>query len=289
MKHLSIKDSLIIILGAGLFAFGLNYLVIPNHLFEGGITGVTLITKYLFNIPVSIMNLVFNVPIFFVGWWVLGNKALYSSILGTFGVSAWLALFEQLEFTIDLEGDLVIVCLLAGIIMGTGLGIIFNAGGTTGGTDIIARIFNKYTTLSMGRLMLAIDCCVLLLTLIVFKDPRRVAYTLIFVFIISRAIDLIGEGGYAGKGFLIVSQKSHELAEKINRELERGTTYLKGQGYYSQQNMDIIYCVVGRSEIKAMKELIHSVDPTAFITITDAHEILGEGFTLDENKQPLQK
>lgn len=289
MKHISIKDSLIIILGAGLFAFGLNYLVIPNHLFEGGITGVTLITKYLFNLPVSIMNLVFNVPIFVVGWWILGNKALYSSILGTFSVSIWMAIFEGWHFTIDLQGDLIIVCLLAGIIMGAGLGIIFNAGGTTGGTDIIARIFNKYTTVSMGKLMLAIDCCVLLLTLIVFKDPRKVAYTLIFVFIISRVIDLIGEGGYAGKGFIIVSQKSHELARRINDELERGTTYLKGQGYYSQKDIDIIYCVVGRSEIKAMKQLIHSVDPTAFITITDAHEILGEGFTLDENKQPIKK
>ena len=289
MKHLSIKDSLIIILGAGLFAFGLNYLLVPNRLYEGGITGVTLITKYLFNVPISMMNLVFNIPIFIIGWWILGRKSLYSSLLGTLSVSAWLAVFERTHFVIDLEGDLIIVCLLAGVIMGTGLGIIFNAGGTTGGTDIIARIFNKYTTFSMGRLMLMIDSCVLLLTLLVFKDPRKVAYTLVFVFIVSRVIDLIGDGGYAGKGFLIVTQKSHEMAEKINDELERGVTYLKGQGYYSQKEMDIVYCVVGRSEIKAMKELIHTVDPTAFITITNAHEILGEGFTLDEHKQPLKK
>lgn len=289
MKHLSIKDSLIIIFGAGLFAFGLNYLLVPNHLFEGGITGVTLITKYLFNVPVSMMNLVLNIPIFVLGWWVLGSKSLYSSLLGTISVSAWLTLFEHSPFIIDLEGDLIIVCLLAGVLMGAGLGIIFNAGGTTGGTDIIARILNKYTSFSMGRLMLMIDSCVLLMTLVVFKDPRKVAYTLIFVFIVSRVIDLIGDGGYAGKGFLIVTQQSHELAQKINDELERGVTYLKGQGYYSKQNIDIVYCVVGRSEIKAMKELIHSVDPTAFITITNAHEILGEGFTLDENKQPIKK
>ncbi|KXT77422.1 Transporter [Streptococcus sp. DD10] len=289
MKELSIKDSLIIILGAGLFAFGINYLIVPNHLFEGGITGITLITKYLFNLPVSLMNLIFNIPIFIVGWKILGRKSLYSSLLGTLSVSAWLALFERLHFTIDLKGDLIIVSLLAGIVMGAGLGIIFNAGGTTGGSDIIARIFNKYTTISMGKLMLIIDSCVLVLTLIVFKDPRTVAYTLIFVYIVSHAIDLIGEGGYAGKGFLIVTHNSQLLAKRINDDLGRGVTYLKGQGYYSQEHLDIIYCVVGRSEIKAMKELIHAIDPTAFITITDAHEILGEGFTLDENKQPMNR
>lgn len=289
MKSISIKDALTIIIGAGLFAFGINYLIVPNHLFEGGITGITLITKYLFNLPVSITNIVFNIPIFIVGWKILGSKSLYSSLLGTLSVSAWLALFERWNFTIDLQGDLIIVGLLAGIIMGTGLGIIFNAGGTTGGSDIIARIFNNYTSISMGKLMLIIDCCVLVLTLLVFKDPRTVAYTLIFVFIVSRAIDLIGEGGYAGKGFLIVTHNSQLLAKRINDDLGRGVTYLKGQGYYSQENLDIVYCVVGRSEMKAMKELIHSIDPTAFITITDAHEILGEGFTLDENKQPKKK
>lgn len=289
MKHLSIKDALIIVFGAGLFAFGVNYLLVPNHLFEGGVTGVTLITKYLFNIPVSMMNLILNVPIFILGWWILGSKSLYSSLLGTISVSVWLTLFEHSSFVIDLEGDLIIVCLLAGVLMGAGLGIIFNAGGTTGGTDIIARILNKYTGYSMGKLMLIVDSFVLLLTLLVFKDPRKVAYTLIFVFIVSRVIDLIGDGGYAGKGFLIVTQHSHILARRITDELERGVTFLKGQGYYSKKNMDIIYCVVGRSEIKAMKQLIHTVDPTAFITITNAHEILGEGFTLDEYKQPLKK
>lgn len=267
---------------------GINYVVIPNHLFEGGATGITLITYYLFKIPISLMNLIINIPLFIIAWRIFGAKTLYSSLLGTFSVSAWLALFEKMPLTLPLEGDLMISSLLAGLIIGLGLGIIFNAGGTTGGTDIVARIFNKYTNVSMGRLMLMIDSCVLAMVLIVFQDLRKVIYTLIFVFLATRVIDMVGEGGFAGKGFLIVSQKPEELAKAITKNLDRGVTFLKGQGYYSKNQLDLIYCVVTRHQMQAMKDLIYQIDPHAFITITEAHEILGEGFTLDENKQPIK-
>lgn len=287
MQHL--KNYSLIILGAGIFAFGLNYIIIPQHLFEGGATGLTLITYYLFKIPVSLMNLLINIPLFILYWRIFGAKTLYSSILGTFAVSIWLAIFENIPLSLNLEGDLLISSLLAGICMGVGLGIIFNAGGTTGGTDIVARILHKYTGISIGRLMLTIDSCVLGLIVLVFKDIRMVTYTLIFVFIASRVIDLIGEGGYSGKGFIIVSPKAKELAQRINRDLNRGVTLLNGQGFYSESPVKVIYCVVGRNEMQEMKHIIQEIDPHAFTTITDAHEIMGEGFTLDENKQPLKK
>ena len=171
---LRLKNILWIIFGAGLFSFGINYLAIPNHLFEGGVTGVTLITYYLFKLPVSVMNLVINFPLFFFAWKILGKQSFYYSLIGTFSVSAWLAIFEKIPFVVDLDGDLVIVSLIAGIILGAGLGIIFNAGGTTGGSDIIARILNKYTHISIGKLMFAVDFFVLFLVVIVFKDLRLV-------------------------------------------------------------------------------------------------------------------
>ena len=227
------KNYLTIILGAGIFAFAINYLIIPNHLYEGGATGVTLITYYLFKIPVSLMNLIINIPLFIIAWRIFGTRLLYSSILGTFAVSAWLAIFEKMMFTVDF--------------------------------------------------------CVLIFVILVFKDVRLVTYTLIFVFIASRVIDLIGEGGYAGKGFMVITSRPEELAKKIDEDLGRGITFINGQGYYSENDLKLIYCVVGRNEMQSMKKVIHSVDPHAFITITDAHEILGEGFTLDVNKQPIQK
>ena len=277
LRH--IKSILTIIFGAAIYAFGLTYFVVPHHLFEGGATGITLITYYLFNIPISVMNLIINIPLFILAWKIFGAKTLYSSLLGTISLSIWLAIFEKIPLSFNLEGDLVIVALVAGVLLGLGLGIIFNAGGTTGGTDIVARILNKYTNISVGKLLFALDFLILMLILIIFQDLRLVTYTLLFDFIVSRVIDLIGEGGYAGKGFMIITQKPIEVADKINEELSRGVTFISGQGYYSQKDLKIIYCIVARNEMIKMKELIHTIDPKAFITITEAHEILGEGFT----------
>ena len=277
LRH--IKSILTIIFGSAIYAFGLTYFVVPHHLFEGGATGITLITYYLFNIPISVMNLIINIPLFILAWKIFGAKTLYSSLLGTISLSIWLAIFEKVPLSFNLEGDLVIVALVAGVLLGLGLGIIFNAGGTTGGTDIVARILNKYTNISVGKLLFALDFLILMLILIIFQDLRLVTYTLLFDFIVSRVIDLIGEGGYAGKGFMIITQKPMEVADKINEELGRGVTFISGQGYYSQKDLKIIYCIVARNEMIKMKELIHTIDPKAFITITEAHEILGEGFT----------
>ena len=277
LRH--VKSILTIIFGAAIYAFGLTYFVVPHHLFEGGATGITLITYYLFNIPISVMNLIINIPLFILAWKIFGAKTLYSSLLGTISLSIWLAIFEKIPLSFNLEGDLVIVALVAGVLLGLGLGIIFNAGGTTGGTDIVARILNKYTNISVGKLLFALDFLILMLILIIFQDLRLVTYTLLFDFIVSRVIDLIGEGGYAGKGFMIITQKPVEMADKINEELGRGVTFISGQGYYSQKDLKIIYCIVARNEMIKMKELIHTIDPKAFITITEAHEILGEGFT----------
>lgn len=291
------KNILAIILGAGIFSFGIFFLVIPFHFYEGGATGITLITYYLFKIPVSVMNLAINIPLFFLAWKLLGLRSLYLSLIGTFSVSTWMAIFELIPgshhlqnavFT-ALDGDILLACIGSGVILGAGLGIIFNAGGTTGGTDIVARIFNKYTTLSMGRLMLIVDAIVLTTVLIVFKDFRIAAYTLLFILIDTVVIDIVGEGGFAGKGFLVVTSKPDEIAKQITTDLGRGVTFVNGMGYYSQQEMKIIYCVVSRNEMKQMKDIINKIDPFAFITITEAHEILGEGFTLDTNKQPIAR
>ena len=146
-----IKPTITIIFGAAIFAFGLTYFVVPHHLFEGGATGITLITYYLFNIPISLMNILINIPLFLLAWKIFGLRSLYSSLLGTIAVSVWLAIFEKIPLQFNLEGDLVVVALVAGVLLGVGLGVIFNAGGTTGGTDIVARILNKYTNISVGN------------------------------------------------------------------------------------------------------------------------------------------
>lgn len=282
-----LKSVLFILLGAGLFSFSLNYLIIPNNLYEGGATGITLILYYLFKLQPSITNLLINIPLFFLGWKIMGRRMLIYSFIGTFAVTICLTIFEHIPLQLDIENDLVIASMLGGIVSGTGLGIIFKAGGTTGGSDILARIGHKYTHYSIGQIILAIDFCVLALTIIVFQDLRSVLYTLLMVTIMSRVIDFITEGGYGSKGVMIVSSKSQEIAITIDSEIERGVTLIKAQGFYSKTDIDMIYSVIYKSQLQEMKELIHRIDPYAFITITDAHEVLGEGFTLDKNKQPL--
>ena len=291
------KDILAIIFGAGIFSFGIYFLVIPFHFYEGGATGITLITYYLLKVPVSLMNLLINIPLFILAWKLLGKKSLYLSLLGTFSVSAWMAIFEAMplshryhHFIFDaFKGDILLACIASGGVLGLGLGIIFNAGGTTGGTDILARIFNKYTSLSMGKLMLIVDAIVLITVVVVFQDVRTAMYTLFFILIDTLVIDLIGEGGFAGKGFLIVTSKPEEIAQKVSDDLGRGITFIRGMGYYSRKDLDIVYCVVSRNEMKQMKDIINQIDPFAFITISEAHEILGEGFTLDKEKQPITR
>ena len=291
------KDILAIIFGAGIFSFGIYFLVIPFHFYEGGATGITLITYYLLKVPVSLMNLLINIPLFVLAWKLLGKKSLYLSLLGTFSVSAWMAIFEAIplshryhHFIFNaFKGDILLACIASGVVLGLGLGIIFNAGGTTGGTDILARIFNKYTSLSMGKLMLIVDAIVLITVVVVFQDVRTAMYTLFFILIDTLVIDLIGEGGFAGKGFLIVTSKPEEIAKKVSDDLGRGITFIRGMGYYSRKDLDIVYCVVSRNEMKQMKDIINQIDPFAFITISEAHEILGEGFTLDKEKQPITR
>ena len=261
------KDILAIIFGAGIFSFGIYFLVIPFHFYEGGATGITLITYYLFKIPVSIMNLLINIPLFVLAWKLLGKKSLYLSLLGTFSVSAWMAIFEAMPLSHRYHH------------------FIFDA--FKG--DILARIFNKYTSLSMGKLMLIVDAIVLTTVVVVFQDVRTAMYTLFFILIDTLVIDLIGEGGFAGKGFLIVTSKPEEIAQKVSDDLGRGITFIRGMGYYSRKDLDIVYCVVSRNEMKQMKDIINRIDPFAFITISEAHEILGEGFTLDREKQPITR
>ncbi|MGT2754269.1 YitT family protein [Streptococcus ovis] len=283
------KNILLILLGAGLFSFALNYLVMPNGLYEGGATGITLIIYYLFKIQPWIMNILINIPLFILGWKILGRQVLRYSILGTLAVTVWLAIFEKIPFVINLEGDLIIVSMLAGILAGTGLGIIFKAGGTTGGSDILARIGHKYTSYTIGQIILTIDILVLALTIIVSQDLRVVLYTMIQVTIASKVIDIISDGGYGSKGVMIISQKYEEIATAIDAEIERGVTFIKAQGFYSRKDTQMVYSVIYKSQLQETKDLIHRIDPHAFITITDAHEVLGEGFTLDKNKQPIEK
>ena len=258
-----------------------------NNLAEGGFTGLTLIIYQLTGFDPSYSNLLLNIPLFFIGWKYLGRTSFYYTMIGTVGLSLWIWIFHKYQITMALGDDLILVALFAGVFVGVGLGIIFRYGGTTGGVDIIARFANKYLGMGVGRAMFIFDACVIGLSIVTYLSYREAMYTLVAVFIASRVVDFIQEGAYSARGAMIISEKNTEIAEKIMKELERGVTVLNGYGSFTKQKREVLYCVVSKSELFRLKNAIISVDPHAFVSVSEVHDVLGEGFTLDENKNPI--
>ncbi|MFZ3588678.1 YitT family protein [Bacillus sp. DJP31] len=286
--RIKIVNILFILLGAAIFSFGLVNFNMQHHLAEGGFTGITLLLFFKFGFDPSITNLLLNIPLFFLGWKILGRISFIYTMIGTFSLSAFLWIFQRYPVSIPLEDDMTLVAILAGLFIGVGLGIIFRYGGTTGGVDIIARLAHKYIGWSMGKTMFLFDVCVIGLSIITYLSLRQGMYTLVVVFIGAKVIDFMQEGAYAAKGATIISEKNDEIADKILKDMERGVTILRGQGSFTKQDRDVLYCVVGRNEIVKLKNIIIFVDPHAFVAVTDVHDVLGEGFTHDENRKPLR-
>ncbi|MFS0645024.1 YitT family protein [Siminovitchia sp. 179-K 8D1 HS] len=286
--QLNVKNILFILLGAGIFAFGLVHFNMQNHLAEGGFTGITLLLYFQFRIDPSITNLLLNVPLFLIGWKLLGKRSFLYTMIGTVAVSIFLFIFQRFQLSIPLDGDLFLAALFAGVFAGIGLGMIFRFGGTTGGVDIIARLVYKYKGISMGRTMFVFDACVILVSLMTYLDHREAMYTLVAVFVGARVIDFMQEGAYAARGAMIISENHHdEVADAIMKDMGRGVTVLKGRGSFTKEEKDVLYCVVGRNEIVNLKRIITTIDPQAFVSVIVVHDVMGEGFTLDENKRPL--
>ncbi|WP_442852643.1 YitT family protein [Bacillus sp. 1NLA3E] len=283
-----IKNSIFIIIGSAILSFGVVHFNIENNLAEGGFTGITLLLYFLFKWDPAYTNLILNIPLFFIGWKLLGRSTLLYTIIGTLGVSVFLWLFQRYQIKMPLSDDLFLAALYAGVSIGIGLGIIFRFGGTTGGVDIIARVVHKYNGWSMGKTMFIFDACVITLSLITYLSYKEAMYTLVAVFVGARVIDFMQEGSYSARGAMVISDKNNQIADQIMSEMGRGVTVLHGHGSFTKSNREVLYCVVGKNEIVKLKNLITSVDPIAFVSVSIVHDVLGEGFTLDENKMPIQ-
>lgn len=284
----TVKEVVMIMVGTSIYAFGLVYLNIANHLAEGGVSGITLILRALFGIDPAYSTLLINIPLILIGGKILGKRSLAYTVLGTVSLSAFLWIWQRVPLQINLQHDLLIVSLLAGLIAGTGSGLVYRMGGTTGGSDIIARILEKNYGISMGRSLLVLDVIVLLASL-TYIDLKRMMYTLIVSYVFSRVIDSILDGGYSAKGILVVSNKNEEIAPLLMTGLERGVTFLSGEGGFSGHSKKIIYMVVSSSELNEVKRIVHEIDEKAFLSIINVHEVEGKGFTYLKPQSKLFK
>ncbi|MNH83936.1 hypothetical protein D3C87_240100 [compost metagenome] len=274
-----------ILLGTAIYAFGLLYFIIPNKLMEGGVTGITILLKYAFSISPSLSTLILNIPLFLLGWKVLGSRQIIFTGIGIGSLTFFLWLFELMIrkgwiIPFATEHDYILASLYAGVTLGAGLGLVFRFGGTTGGSDIVARICNRKYGWSMGQVILALDVIIIGISLFYIKK-EQILYTLVAVFIASKVIDFIQEGAYSAKAFTIISDHAPEIADLITREMDRGVTLIPAIGAYSKQAKHMAYCVVARQEIRRLTLIAKSVDPRAFIIINDVHDVHGEGFRED--------
>ncbi|MFB5265946.1 YitT family protein [Paenibacillus enshidis] len=277
-----LKQIIPILLGTAVYAFGLLYFIIPNQLMEGGVTGITVLLNYAFSISPSLSTLLLNIPLFLLGWKILGGRQIVYTGVGIGSLTFFLWLFEKLIDSgwiepFATEHDFILAALYAGVTLGGGLGIVFRFGGTTGGSDIIARILNRRFGWSMGQVLLGIDILIIGLSLL-YIPKEKILYTLVAVFIASKVIDFIQEGAYSARAFMIISDYAHEIAEIVTRDMERGVTIIPAIGAYSKQAKYVAYCVVSRQEMRRLHQIVKSVDPKAFVIINDVHDVHGEGF-----------
>lgn len=269
-------DYVLIFIGVLIMSIGLKYFLAPNTIAPGGVTGFAVVLEKITKIPIYLTNLAINIPLFIFGAKTLGKstavKTLYSTLL--------LSLFLKILPPMILTHDFLLSALFGGVLTGIGLGIVFKFGGTTGGTDLAGAILNRrFPGLSLATFMAMIDLFVVAFAGIVEKKIEISLYSLIAMYVSMKVIDLILEGvGYL-KGFLIVTNKSNELSDRLMTDLDRGVTLLKGKGMYSKTEKDVLLCAVYRSQFTAVKEIVKEVDPKAFVMVTEMYEVLGEGFT----------
>ena len=270
-----------IIVGTGLMSLAINSVFDAAGMVTGGFSGIAIIikawTKNLIEggIPLWVTNCVLNLPLFVIAWKVRGFSFIKRAILGEISLSVWLAI----QPVWNLAGnDLLLSALYGGVIQGVGIGLVFLGGGTTGGTDMMAAIIQKFLKhYSIAQIMQVIDAMVVLVGMYVF-GVHKALYAIIAVYLVTKVSDGLIEGLKFSKAAYIITGKPKEISDMIINDLDRGVTGINARGMYSGQDKLMLFCVVNKKEIIMLKEKVDKIDPDAFVIVTDAREVHGEGF-----------
>ena len=247
-----------IILGTLLMAIGIAQFLLPNQLSSGGFSGIATIGYYLFNIPMGLIVFALNIPVFIVSYFRVGKVFLFKSLIGTFSLSLFLNIFETLP---ALTEDRFLGCIFGGILVGLGTALNLMAKGSTGGSDLISYIIRSYKPhLRTGNLITIIDIIIVALNVLFFKEIEIGLYSAITIFIMGKMIDVLFEGTNFSKMIYIVSKDYERISNKINKEIKRGTTGLYGKGMYKNDEMTVLLCVAGRSEVVKIIQIVKKID-----------------------------
>lgn len=264
--------------GCALFALGFNLFLEPNELNAGGISGLSMLLVHLTGFgTIGMLTMLMNLPLFAIGGLKIGRKFLIGSLVGMLFSSVLIDAFALLPVP---ETEPLIGCIYGGVICGVGLGLVFAEGASTGGSDIIVRLLKmKWQHIPIGTISITFDMTVAILTGVVFRDVSRTLYSGIALFICGKVIDAVVYRFDYSKVALIISTEHKKIADVINDKLERGATYIDGEGYYSGEQRKIVLSAVKRHQIAELKQLVVAIDPDAFIIVQEAHQVLGDGFS----------
>ncbi len=274
------KDFLLLNLGLLLVAIGIYYFLVPNNLAAGGVSGLAMvITQYLPSIPIGLLMLGMNFVLFILAFFLIGREFAVKTVYSSFALSGMIWLLELVyPMTQPILTDDLFIQLIFGILISAiGMAIVFNMNGSTGGTDIIAKIFNKYFQLPIGKGLLAADFFITLFAAITF-GPKIGMYAILGVMLNGFAIDLVIEGFNIVKQLVIITSRTEDVKKFIIDELGRGATVYAAKGAYSGDEKEVITTIVSQKEFIRLKNYVKSIDPEAFITVSNVHEALGEGF-----------
>ena len=270
-----VRDYILILIGASIMGFAIKNIYDPIGLVTGGVSGVAIILKKQLGMPLWLTNTAINVPLFAAAARLKGWKFIRRTLVATVALSVSLYVIPEIPFLMD---DLFLTALFGGIITGAGAGIVFACQATTGGTDMLAALIRRWMPhYTIAQIMQVLDAIIVLIGAGVFGITYAL-YALIAIYSVSKVSDGIIEGMKYSKVAYIISDKSTEIAAAILKELERGVTALDAKGMYSGNRKDVLFCVVSRKEIAQLKELVVGHDAQAFVIVSDAREVLGEGF-----------
>lgn len=270
----SILEYLYVIAGAAVVALGFNLFLLPNQVASGGVSGISTILNGLFGWNPGLVQYAFNIPLFLSGVVLLGKKFGVKSFIGTLTLPFVVLLTDSWE---PWTNNPLLGALFGGIVVGLGIGLVFKGNASTGGTDLLAQIITKYTGLTLGTSVLFIDGLIATTAAIVF-DLEKGLYALIGLYVTTKTIDIIQLGFSQSKMVYIITLKQDEVRDAIYAEINRGVTKLPAIGGYTGQERPVLMVVVYQTEFTKLKQLIKTVDPAAFVIVSDAYEVLGEGF-----------
>lgn len=280
-KKSRLLEYLMIIAGTGLMALAINSVFDASGMVTGGFSGVAIIVKEWTKgivdggIPLWVTNFGLNIPLFLIGWKIRGFSFVSKAILGEISLSTWLAFQPVWNLAGD---DLLLAALYGGVIQGGGIGLVFLGGGTTGGTDMMAAIIQKFLKhYSIAQIMQVIDAAIVVVGMYVF-GMHKALYAIIAVYLVTKVSDGLIEGLKFSKAAYIITGKPKEISDMIINDLDRGVTGINAKGMYSGQDKLMLFCVVNKKEIVMLKEKVDEIDPAAFVIVTDAREVHGEGF-----------